>query len=537
MPLNFLWFSMEDTSPRFGCYGDAVARTPNLDRLAAEGCRFPNAFCTSGVCAPSRASIITGCYATWLGAHHMRTSFGGDYARYGFSYECVPPPYVKCFTEYLRAAGYFCTNNDKTDYQFRPPVTAWDECHKNGHWRHRPAASQPFFAVFNPTLTHESGMWREGGANQGWNVPSVTDPATVSVPSWLPDMPEVRETIARHYDNIARSDEELGKLLAQLEEDGLGDNTVVMVWSDHGEGLPRAKRTPYDSGIRIPLIVRWPGHIEPNSVNEQLVSLIDLGPTLLSLAGLELPCHLQGQPFLGEQNKPREYIFAHRDRQDIAYDMRRAVRDRRFKYIRNYFPGTPHFNWEPYASKHLAMQELQRAHRTDELEGGAQALFEPRPAEELYDLDSDPHELNNVAQSSEYEETLKRLCAVLDDWRRDYDRWGDWDEWAMVETMWPNRQQPQTSSVEFIPWSQGYEAQAPKSRGELIGPVALQLQSGTFGASIAYTFDTGENPRWQLYRLPLRLPLGAVHVRAKAIRIGYKESAETVAHYSVHEAE
>jgi hypothetical protein len=463
----------------------------------------------------------------------MRTSFPGDYARYGFSYECVPPPYVKCFPEYLRAAGYFCANNEKTDYQFRPPLTAWDECHKNAHWRNRTDVAQPFFAVFNPTLTHESGMWREGGTNQGWDVEAITDPARVTVPPWLPDTPNVREAIARHYDNIARSDQELGKLLAQLEEDGLAENTVVMVWSDHGEGLPRAKRTPYDSGIRIPLIVRWPRQIEPGSVSEQLVSLIDLGPTVLSLAGLELPYHLQGQPFLGPQNTPRQYVFAHRDRQDIAYDMRRAVRDSRFKYIRNYFPGTPHFNWEPYASKHLAMRQLQRLYREDALDGAAQTLFEPRPAEELYDLEHDAHEINNVTQNPEYADELNRLRAVLDEWRREFDRWGDWDEWAMVETMWPGGKQPQTAPVEFIPWSEGYDAQAPKESGELVGPVALQLQSGTFGASIAYTFEEGENPRWQLYRAQLRLPRGEVKLRAKAVRIGYKDSEETFANYAV----
>lgn len=523
---------MEDTSPRFGCYGDRIARTPHLDRLASEGCVFTRAFCTSGVCAPSRASIITGCYATWLGAHHMRTSFN-SYAQYGFTYECCPPHYVKCFTEYLRAAGYFCTNNSKTDYQFQPPRTAWDECHNQGHWRHRLHNDQPFFAVFNPTLTHESGMWREGGEAERWHVPRITDPGEVSVPPWLPDTVKVRETIARQYDNIARSDEELGKLLAQLEEDGLSDNTVVMVWSDHGEGLPRAKRTPYDSGTRIPLIVRWPGEIEAGTVSDQLVSLIDLAPTVLSLVGLESPVHLQGQPFLGAQNTPRDYVFAHRDRQDIAYDMRRAVRDKRFKYIRNYYAGTPLFNWEPYASKHLAMQELQRLHREGALPEPSQSLFAARVPEELYDLENDPHELQNQVSNPQFALDLARLRSTLDEWRRDYDRWGDWDEWSMVETWWPNRQQPQTSPVEFIPWSEGYEAQQPKNEGALQGPVALQLQCCTQGASISYTLEEGENPQWQLYRLPLFLPQGAVTVRARAIRIGFKESSETVARYKI----
>jgi len=283
---NILWISLEDTSPRFGCYGDPIARTPNIDRLAAGGQRFPHAFSTAGVCAPSRSAIITGMYQIAIGTHHMRTTHTNPHTpELPTPYSAVPPPYVRTFTEYLRGAGYFCTNNQKTDYQFAPPLTAWDECNDTAHWRHRDK-NQPFFAVFNPTVTHESGMWpRE-------DRPLQTDPEKVQLPPYLPDTPKARQALARHYDNLAQADRQVGEILGQLEEDGLAADTIVFLWSDHGEGLPRGKRWPYDAGIRIPLIVRWPGQLEPGSVSENLVSLIDLGPTVLSLAGIEIPQHM-----------------------------------------------------------------------------------------------------------------------------------------------------------------------------------------------------------------------------------------------------
>ncbi|MFW5850375.1 MAG: sulfatase, partial [Spirochaetota bacterium] len=249
---NFLWISFEDTNPFYGCYGDPTAKTPSLDRLATEGCVFTNCYSTAGVCAPARSAIITGMYPISIGTHHMRTTHTDPAAPdLPTPYSAVVPHYVRCFTEYLRAAGYYCTNNAKTDYQFDPPITAWDELSETAHWRNRPNPEQPFFAVFNPMRTHESGMWKE-------RRPEVEiDPATVRVPPYFPDTPRVRESLAKMHGNIARSDAELGELLAQLEEDGLAENTIVMHWSDHGP-LPRGKRWPYDSGIRVPLIVRWP---------------------------------------------------------------------------------------------------------------------------------------------------------------------------------------------------------------------------------------------------------------------------------------
>ena len=309
---NILWISFEDTNPFYGCYGDPVARTPNLDRLAAEGCRWTHCFSTAGVCAPARSAVITGMYPISIGTHHMRTTHTNDATpELPTPYSAVLPHYVKCFTEYLRAAGYYCTNNAKTDYQFTPPLTAWDEIGNRAHWRSRPDADQPFFAVFNPTRTHESGMWAEDsrpssgrtGPSHDEAVLAEFDPDAIELPPYFPDTPKVREAMARMYSNIEHSDLVLGQLLLELEEDGLADNTVVVHWSDHGP-LPRGKRWPYDSGIHVPLIARWPGRIQPGGVSDQLVSTVDLAPSALSVAGVENPSHMQGQAFLRPRAAP-----------------------------------------------------------------------------------------------------------------------------------------------------------------------------------------------------------------------------------------
>ena len=269
---NILWISTEDLSPRIGAYGDKVARTPTLDQLAREGMRFTNAFTTAPVCAPSRAAIITGMWQNAIGAQHMRTG-ENTVADLPGPYEAVPPFYVKAFPEYLRAAGYYTTNNVKTDYQFGSPFTIWDELSDKAHWRNRPDKRQPFFSVFNIMTTHESMVFP---AVLKGRKP-VTDPSQVVVPPYYPDTPKVREGLAQWYDNIAKMDGEVGALLRQLEEDGLADSTVVFFWSDHGDGLPRGKRSLYDSGLRSLLMVRWPKSMKPafapGSVNKQLVSL------------------------------------------------------------------------------------------------------------------------------------------------------------------------------------------------------------------------------------------------------------------------
>ncbi len=526
---NILWVSFEDTNPFYGCYGDPVARTPNLDRLAAEGCRWPNAFSTAGVCAPARSAIITGMYPTSIGTHHMRTAHTNRHTpELPTPYSACPPHYVRCFTEYLRAAGYYCTNNVKTDYQFDPPRTAWDELSTDAHWRNRPDPDQPFFAVWNPTETHESGMWPEKCDEIAF------DPDEMILPPTFPDTREVRLAMARMYTHIENSDRFLGELLAQLEEDGLADNTIVFHWSDHGP-LPRGKRWPYDSGIHIPMIVRWPGRLDPGTVSDRLVSTVDLGPTVLSLAGVEVPWHMQGQAFLGEQEaEPREYVFAARDRYDESYDMIRAARDKRFKYLRNYRPDLPRLVWVPYRNRHPILKEMYRLHLAGQLEGPQNVMFEPRPVEELYDTHADPHELHNLAGDPDYAPELERLREALDDWRAEVGDLGEVPESEMVRRWYPGGERPTTAGVVFIPLcgeSPGTDA-APEG-GTYAGPFELQLHCATQGASIAWTFEPGQDARWQLYSEPLSLPAGTTTVRAVAIRIGYLESEERAATFEV----
>jgi N-sulfoglucosamine sulfohydrolase len=519
---NILWISFEDTSPRFGCYGDPLARTPNMDRLAEESMLFTNAFSTAGVCSPSRCAVITGMYAPSIGAHHHRTSHeSGRTPDLPTPYEVVPPAYVKLLPEYLRAMDYYCTNNHKTDYQFTPPSTAWDENSKVAHWRNR-EPGQPFFAVFNLFNTHESGMFTDLDK-------LVTDPDKVVLPPYLPNTDKSRRAFAKHYDNLESADNQAGELLRQLEEDGLADDTIVIIWSDHGEGLPRSKRWLYDSGIRVPLLVRWPGRVEPGSFSEQLVSTIDLAPTVFSVLGLPVPEHMQGQSFLGPGMRPRDYVYASRDRHDEGYDMVRAVRDARFKYIRNYFPGRPWFEWVPYGHRHAALQEMWRLHASGELDGSARALMaEGRPPVELYDVVNDPHEIRNLAEHSEYRNVKERLSRELDDWRSRIRDMGEMPELQMVHIMWPGGIQPETAPVLFVPINEEHHGlKAAPDGGQYRQPALLLLYCATQGASIEYTLESGDNPAWRLYMHPISMPDG--EIRARAARIGFKPGPETLA--------
>ncbi|MBN1854379.1 MAG: sulfatase-like hydrolase/transferase [Pirellulales bacterium] len=409
---NILWLSCEDIGPHLGCYGDHRARTPNLDRLATRGVLYENAFVCAPVCAPCRSSIITGVYPTTLGTHHMRS-------------RVQLPPEIKCFPEYLRAAGYYCTNNAKTDYQFHPPKTAWDVSSRRAHWKNRPDTDQPFFAVFNFEGTHESRVRGDQPAYheaiQSLSQDEFHDPASLELPPYYPDTPAVRMDWARYYNCITAMDRWIALRLEELEDAGLADDTIIFFWGDHGVGLPRGKRWLYDSGLRVPLIVSIPekfrgaGQGTPNSRAEELISLIDLPPTVLNLAGVQIPEYMQGRAFLGKNlSEPRSYILASRDRMDERYDMIRAIRDQQYKYILNFEPWKPYAQWISYGERCATMQELRRLHAAGELEPEAERfLAQEKPVEELYDLKADPHELKNLADSPEYAELKKRLMHAL----------------------------------------------------------------------------------------------------------------------------
>ncbi len=553
---NIVWVSAEDMGPRVGAYGDPVARTPNIDQLASRGIRYTRAFTAAGVCSPNRSAIITGMHQSSIGGHHMRTLSGAPFAPPPTAYSAVPPHYVKTFTEYLRAAGYYTTNNVKEDYQFETPVTAWDESSGTAHWRNRPDPDQPFFAVFNFITTHESRIWPDPKAaframglpeNAAHPAPPplVTDPEAVSVPPYYPDTPVVRRDIAQQYDNIARMDAQVGEILQQLEEDGLADNTIVFFWSDHGDGLPRHKRWVYDSGLHVPLIVHIPG--QEAGLDDQLVSFVDLAPTVLSLAGVEPPVHMQGRAFLGpfqNDKPPHDYIFAARDRFDEQYDMVRAARDKRYKYIRNYYPEKPYVLWMAYANVMPTMQEMFRLDAEGKLEGPQKLWFRTtRPVHELYDLDADPHEINNLARDPAHQDRLAQMQEVLDQWMVDINDLGPVSEPDMVEQGWPGGVQPETAAPAIFPrasmatiFEPGGTVKPGASGGAFTGSVVLAMYSPTQGASIAYTMETRDDPHWKLYAGPITVQ-ETTTIRAKAIRYGYKESQETVATFTVEPVE
>jgi arylsulfatase A-like enzyme len=527
---NILWISNEDMSPRLGAYGDRLARTPSLDRLASQSIRFTHAFTTAPVCAPSRAAIITGMHQSAIGAQHMRTTEDRVPELPG-PYLAVPPFYVKAFPEYLRAAGYYTTNRVKTDYQFGVPFTIWDDVSREAHWRNRRDPSQPFFSVVNIEATHESQVFPASAARRAGKPPE-TDPAKVAVPPYLPDTPVVREDIARHYDNIAAMDAQVGEVLRQLDEDGLADDTIVFYWSDHGDGIPRSKRSLYDSGLRVPLMIRLPTSMQsatekPGTAVGDLVSFVDLAPTVLSLAGVAIPAHLQGRVLAGPHAAPPPaYVFAARDRMDGEYDMMRSARDRRFVYIRNVQPELPYAGHIIYRNQSATMQEWLRLQASGALHGdAAQWMRGSRPAEELFDADADPHQVRNLSGDAAHRATLERMRGAVDAWMARIGDQGLVAEAEMIHRMWPGGVQPETARPYIVP-RRATEVPSRPDTIVLTEPMEVVVYVPTQGASIGVTTEDGPAPTWRLYTGPIRIER-PMTLRAKAIRYGYKESAET----------
>ncbi len=415
---NIVWISCEDISPHLGCYGDPHAITPNLDALAEQGVRFSHAYTTAGVCAPCRSGIITGMYQNSIGTHHMRS-------------DARLPVWLRPFPMDLRQAGYYCTNNSKTDYQFSRPnkQQIWNDSSGSAHWKNRPSDSTPFFAVFNFTGCHESGIAGESKyreVTRDLTPAQRQDPAKLTtLPPYYPDTPVVREDWKRNYELITAMDAWAGELIDELKQAELYDDTIVFFWSDHGVGLPRAKRWLYESGTHIPLIVRTPerfraeGQGIPASVDGQLVSSVDFGPTVLNLAGVKIPDYLQGRAFLGSNlTMPRSYVYGARDRMDERYDIIRAVRDARFRYIRNFEPLKPYYQYMNTPEQGATMREIRKGERDNTLTSIAKIFSADRkPVEELYDVESDPHELHNLAEDPAFAAKLQELKIALADWQ------------------------------------------------------------------------------------------------------------------------
>ncbi len=420
---NILWITCEDMSPDLGCWGDDYARTPNIDRLAAASVKYTAAFATAPVCSPVRSCLITGLYATSAGTPNLRSRF-------------PLPDRVRGFPSYLREAGYFCTNNVKTDYntadEKRLIRESWDACSGKAHWRLR-KDDRPFFSIFNDMVTHQSRsmVWpyEKFKKQVQARLPAARrhDPATAPVPPYYPDTPVVRRTVARYYDCISVMDMNTGRILKQLEEDGLADDTIVFFFSDHGAGMPRHKRLVLDSGLHVPLLVRFPEkyrHLAPAAPGETVdrpVSFVDFPPTVLSLAGLRPPDYLQGRAFLGPAAgaaEPRTYVYAARDRVDEAYDLARCVRGPRYHYVRNFMPHLSYNQPSFYADRGEIRDEITALAAADKLETAPQKHYAgPRRAiEELYDCEKDPRQLNNLAGSGDHAAVLERMRGLMTDW-------------------------------------------------------------------------------------------------------------------------
>jgi len=530
---NILWLVAEDLGPYIAPFGDSTAQTPNLSRLASEGIIYTHTYSPSGVCAPSRAAIATGMYPSSIGASHMRTGSNSEVTGVP-PYEAIPPPEVRMVSELLRKNGYYCTNNAKEDYQFQAPPTAWDESGPYAHWRNR-SENQPFFAVFNFTQTHESGLfepygfknsekrhYRSGDPSyviQPGQIEEKETPVLVSkqadfpIPPYLPDTETVRRDMWKMYNNIAEMDQQVGAVLKQLEADGLLENTIIFFYGDHGGPLPRQKRLIYDSGLNTPLIIRFPGEPNRGSKDEQLVSFVDFAPTLLSLAGIQPREYMQGQAFLGsyQAENPRKYIYGAADRFDEITDAIRAVRDDRFQYIRNYRPQQGYYLPLAYRERIPAMQELLKLRDLGELDSIQQLWFrQKKDSEELYDCEKDPHELKNLANDPSYAGKLKELREEMDRW---IERIGDQPnlpEKELVSQLWSgNESKPKTSAPQVI-----------SSGGK------IRITCFTDGASIGFKIvHQGETPpeAWTVYQTPIELEQHSKLI-VMAHRIGFEPS-------------
>ena len=398
---NILWLTCEDTGQELGCYGDAYADTPHLDRLAARGLRFRQVWSNAPVCAPARTTLITGVHPPSLGAEHMRS-------------EVALPAFMKLYPQFLRGAGYYCSNNSKEDYNVTKPSQVWDDSSNQAHWKNR-AAGQPFFSIFNFTITHESRIRARPHALKH-------DPARAPLPAYHPDTPEVRHDWAQYYDNITAMDTLAGQRLRELDAAGLKDETVVFFYGDHGSGMPRSKRWPYNSGLQVALLVYVPEKYralapvgyQAGGVSDQPISFVDLAPTLLSLTGIRPPKWMQGHAFMGRWTAtPQPYLFGFRGRMDERYDLVRSVRNQRYIYVRNYMPHLPYGQFLDYMFQTPTTRVWKQLFDAGQLRPPQTYFWEAKPPEELYDLQADRSEVNNLVQSPEHQAILRELRQAL----------------------------------------------------------------------------------------------------------------------------
>jgi arylsulfatase A-like enzyme len=409
---NILWLTAEDMGPQVGCYDFPLVRTPHLDGLAREGARFAQAFTTAPVCSASRSAFNTGMYQITTGAHHHR-SHRND----GFEL----PRGVRLVSDHLRDLGYFTAigGTGKTDFNFRAPKP-----YDGKHWKER-KPGQPFFAHINFRESHKGPAFPEAR-----KLPYLVDPKKAPLPPYWPDHPVVRDEFANYLDAIDLLDIKIGRVLEELKQDGLLDNTAIFFFGDNGRCLIRGKQWLYDAGIHVPLIVRWPALVKPGTVRQDPVSAIDLTATAISLAGGEPPPNMQGRMMLGPGAKPREHIFAARDRCDMTLDRIRAIRTPQYKLIRNFMPERPYTQYNQYIeTSYPTLGVMKELHAQGKLKGAELLFMQPRKPEwELYDVTADPHEVNNLAGSSKHKQVFQQLRAKLENWIEEADDQGRFPE-------------------------------------------------------------------------------------------------------------
>ena len=468
-PPNLLWIVSEDNSPFFGCYGDEFATTPTFDKLASEGVLYENAFANAPVCAPARSTIITGMYPPSMGTQNMRSRY-------------PTPESIKFFPQYLREAGYYCTNNAKEDYNMIKPEGVWDESSRKAHYKNR-KDGQPFFAIFNLGVSHESSIHK--------SIPNDSlrhNPAKVKLPPYHPDTPEMRHDWAQYYDKIEDLDGQVAAILKELEDAGLAENTIVGYYGDHGGVIARSKRFVYESGTHVPMIWRFPDkykHLAPaksGSKLDRLVSFVDLAPTMLSLVGVEVPEYMQGKAFLGDQQtQPREYVHLFRGRMDERIDMVRAVRNKQFRYIKNYMPHRIYGQYIEYLWRAPSCRSWEEAYKAGTCNKAQSAFWEQKPPEELYDVTVDPWEVNNLADDPKYADVLERMRGEKERWMSEIR-----DTGLMPEGEMSTRNETQ-SSFEYV-HSDAYSFEKIKTAAD----VATMRDIGKLDEIIGFLKD--ENP-------------------------------------------
>ncbi len=502
---NIVWLVFEDQSPDFlPIYGDNTQSLPTIEAIAKKGVIYDNAFSPAPVCAPARSAIITGMYPTTLGTHNMRTyNPNRNFNQPSIDipvYSPLVPENVKVFTHYLKSNGYYCTNNAKEDYNFETPLATWDESGRKATWGNRPENS-PFFAVFNFGITHESQIWKNGKKEL------FVNPDSIQVPPFFPNDSIVRHDLAVNYSNLKRLDQQLNKIIQQLKEDNLYDNTYIFFYGDHGGPFPRYKRSVYDTGIKIPLVVKYPKSVHFNTRNDELVSFIDFAPTVLSIAGINPPSYMQGKAFLGayKSSEERNYIFAASDRFDECYDKRRVIRSKQFKYIKNYFPETPYAIPVSYRMQMPMMKHMVAMDSLNQLKGNQKLWFsKTKPKEEFYDIVKDPYELNNLASKSAYSSQIQIFRNELQDWVEETNDLGEYNEHTLVQKWLPN----------------GYQEQLLKPLFN-VNSNKLKISAPYKDATILWRFKRGQ--KWNNYSQPVQLKEGDT-LESIATRIGLKNS-------------